>query len=384
MSYLFPNYKRKNIELISGTKNRLVDENGQTYLDFTSGIGVMNLGYNDAELNHILAEQANLLWHTPNLYENHLQEKVAQKLANGNDYVSYFCNSGAEANEAAIKLARKVTGRSKMITFTNSFHGRTYGAMSATGQTSIHEGFQPLVPDFVHVPFNQIQPLRQAIDTDTAAVMLELIQGEGGVIPADSSWIQSVAALCQEVGALLIVDEIQTGIGRTGTFYAYEQYQIQPDIFTLAKGLGNGIPVGAMLGKKEFASAFSAGSHGSTFGGNKLAMRVADQVVTRINQPEFLNNVQQLSEQLVSGLKKITKKSSLIREIRGKGLMIGIEVVNQESLEWVMELLEANGLLALKAGQTVLRLLPPLTLSKEELNQALIIFEQVFNQGGKP
>lgn len=379
MSHLFPNYQRKAIELLKGVGNTLTDKEGKNYLDFTSGIGVMNLGYNDPELNQALSDQANLIWHTPNLYENHLQEITAKKLANGKEYISYFCNSGAEANEAAIKLARKATGKSKIITFTNSFHGRTYGAMSATGQASIHTGFTPLVPDFIYVPFNQLTPLESAIDHQTAAVMLELIQGEGGVLPADLTWIQSVQALCQEYGALLIIDEIQTGIGRTGTFYAYEQYQIEPDIFTLAKGLGNGIPVGAMVGKTELASFFGPGSHGSTFGGNKLAMSVASKVIDRINQPDFLEEVQAKGEALLIGLNEIAKNNLLIEAVRGKGLMLGLVFSDQEVLKQAMEQLEAEGLLTLKAGQTVLRLLPPLTITYEEISQALLIVEKVID-----
>ncbi|OJG74446.1 acetylornithine/succinylornithine family transaminase [Enterococcus quebecensis] len=358
----------------------LTDHNGKNYLDFTSGIGVMNLGYNDPDLNQVLADQTILLWHTPNLYQNHLQEQVAQKLAKGKDYVGYFCNSGAEANEAAIKLARKATGKRKIITFTNSFHGRTYGAMSATGQESIHAGFEPLVPDFIYLPFNQIEPLKEELDQDTAAVMLELIQGEGGVIPADEQWIQDVQSLCREFGALLIIDEIQTGIGRTGAFYAYEHYQIEPDIFTLAKGLGNGIPVGAMLGKSNLGDAFGQGSHGSTFGGNKLAMSVANKVIDRINQSAFLEDVQNKSEQLFSGLDQLAKRSSLIQAVRGKGLMIGIQLFDQNSLNQVSEQLEAEGLLTLKAGQTVLRLLPPLTITNEEMAKGLTILEKVLNK----
>ncbi|MTD41693.1 acetylornithine transaminase [Erwinia sp. CPCC 100877] len=382
MSYLFPNYNRKPIELIKGTKNTLVDQNNKEYLDFTSGIGVMNLGYNDPELNQVLAEQAAQLWHTPNLYTNQLQEKVAQKLANNQDYVAFFCNSGTEANEAAIKLARKATGKSKIITCSNSFHGRTYGAMSATGQESIQRGFEPLVPDFVYVPFNEIDPLVQALDVETAAVMLELIQGEGGVLPAEKSWVQAIAAQCQKQGVLLIVDEIQTGIGRTGSFYAFEQYQIEPDIFTLAKALGNGLPVGAMLGKKELAAAFAPGSHGSTFGGNKLAMQVAEKVVTRINNQEFLQQVRQKGTLLLNGLNKIAAESTYIQEVRGLGLMIGIELSSPEILTKVMAQLETSGLLTLRAGTNVLRLLPPLTIKESEIEQALQLFSAAFTKEG--
>lgn len=382
MSYLFPNYNRKSIELIKGKDNLLFDQNGKEYLDFTSGIGVMNLGYNDAELNQILAEQAAKIWHTPNLYTNQLQEKLAQKLANNQEYVAFFCNSGTEANEAAIKLARKATGKSKIITCINSFHGRTYGAMSATGQESIHQGFDPLVPDFVYVPFNELAPFTQVLDDKTAAVMLELVQGEGGVLPAEQAWVQKVAGLCKEQGILLIIDEIQTGIGRTGSFYAYEQYQIEPDIVTLAKALGNGLPVGAMLGKKALAQAFAPGSHGSTFGGNKLAMQVAENVVTRINTKEFLQQVQQKGALLLNGLNQIAAQSTQVQDVRGIGLMLGIELSSSELLTEVMTQLEAAGLLTLRAGSKVLRLLPPLTIKEAEIEQALQLFSAVLTKEG--
>ncbi|MBP2099014.1 acetylornithine transaminase [Enterococcus rivorum] len=382
MSFLFPNYKRESIEMISGSGNYLTDRSGKKYLDFTSGIGVMNLGYNHPKLNNALMEQASLLWHTPNLYENHLQEEVAEKLANGKDYVAYFCNSGAEANEAAIKLARKATGKTKVITFLNSFHGRTYGAMSATGQTSIHAGFQPLVPDFTYLPFNDLAQFKQAVDSNTAAVMLEMIQGEGGVIPANKKWLKELAQCCHDKGILLIIDEIQTGIGRTGTLYAYEQYGIEPDILTLAKGLGNGIPVGAMLGKQELADTFSPGTHGSTFGGNKLAMSVANQVLEIVNTQNFLSAVQEKSQQLFSGLSLLAEEEdSGIQDIRGLGLMVGLQMESEEKLLQLMTKLKEQGLLTLRAGKNVLRLLPPLTIKKEEIDSALAILTNVLIGG---
>lgn len=371
MSNLFPNYQRESLEMISGSGHYLKDQQGKKYLDFTSGIGVMNLGYNHPKLNEALIKQAQLIWHTPNLYQNQLQEIVARKLANKQDYVAYFCNSGAEANEAAIKLARKATGKTKIITFLNSFHGRTYGAMSATGQTSIHKGFYPLVPDFVYVPYNDLDQLKQAIDSKTAAVMLEIVQGEGGVLPANKKWLKAVAQTCQENDVLLIIDEIQTGIGRTGTLYAYEQYEIEADIITLAKGLGNGIPVGAMLGKKKYAEAFGPGTHGSTFGGNKLAMSVANQVLDIIDTPEFLSHVQQRGNQLHSGLLLIAEESSCIKEVRGLGLMVGLQLKDEASLKQLMDALKEQGLLTLRAGKNVLRLLPPLTIKKDEIVTAL-------------
>lgn len=367
-NYLFSNYARKPFEIMEGNGCYVTDNHGKKYLDFTSGIGVVNLGYNQARLNQVLAEQAQKIWHTPNLYENHLQEVVAEKLIQEKDYLAFFCNSGAEANEAAIKLARKATGKSQIITFTNSFHGRTYGAMSATGQSAIHTGFEPLVPDFIYVPYNDFSALQEQVSDQTAAIMLELIQGEGGVTVADQEWIQQVVALCQEKKILLIVDEVQTGIGRTGSLFAFEQFGIEPDIFTLAKGLGNGFPIGAMLGKTTLGEAFGPGSHGTTFGGNKLGMVVASEILDSLSS-EILVASQQRSKQLFAGLNKI--KSDKINEIRGKGLMIGIELQPDISVAEIVEDLEAEGLLALRAGANTLRLLPPLIISEEEITLGL-------------
>ncbi len=365
MSYLFPNYARKPFEIVAGEGCYVTDDQGKKYLDFTSGIGVVNLGYHQPALNEILAAQAQKIWHTPNLYENQLQEAVAEKLVGARDYLAFFCNSGAEANEAALKLARKATGKTQIITFKNSFHGRTYGAMSATGQASIHAGFEPLVPDFEYLPYNDLAALQEKISPATAAVMLEIIQGEGGVTVADPQWLNDVAVLCRENKALLIVDEVQTGMGRTGSLFAFEQFGIEPDIFTLAKGLGNGFPVGAMLGKKTLADSFGPGSHGSTFGGNKLAMSVADEVLRVLTQTDLLGAVSEKSQQLFAALHQI--ESNKIKEIRGLGLMIGIELHSAFSVNELLTALEEENLLALRAGENTLRLLPPLTITQEEL-----------------
>ncbi len=367
-NYLFSNYARKPFEIMEGNGCYVTDNHGKKYLDFTSGIGVMNLGYNQAHLNKVLAQQAQKIWHMPNLYENQLQEIVAEKLIQEKDYLAFFCNSGAEANEAAIKLARKATGKSQIITFTNSFHGRTYGAMSATGQSAIHNGFKPLVPGFIYVPYNDFSALQEQASDQTAAIMLELIQGEGGVTVADQEWIQQIVTLCQEKKILLIVDEVQTGIGRTGSLFAFEQFGIEPDIFTLAKGLGNGFPIGAMLGKTALGEAFGPGSHGTTFGGNKLGMVVASEILDNLSS-EILVASQQRSQQLFAGLNEI--KSDKISEIRGKGLMIGIELQPDISVAEIVEDLEVEGLLALRAGANTLRLLPPLIISEEEITLGL-------------
>lgn len=377
MSQLFPNYLRDEIDLVDGLGSYVYDQNGQSYLDFMSGIAVSNLGHNHPKVIQALSEQAEKIWHSSNLYSNSLQEKVAQKLTMGKDYLAFFCNSGTEANEAAIKLARKATGRKKILSFKQSFHGRTYGALSATGQPELQAGFFPIVEGFEYLPYNQLPPLQQQLDETVAAVMLEVIQGEGGIIPAEKEWLQAVAKLCKANNTLLIVDEIQTGMGRTGTFFAFEAYQIEPDIITLAKALANGIPVGAMLGKSELAEAFGPGSHGTTFGGNNLAMNVANTVVTEINQPAFLAKVADKGNYLLNELTKLTTESVKVKAVRGKGLMIGIELDSPETLQQVIQGLKEEQLLAIKAGKNVLRLLPPLTISQEELAKGANIIKKV-------
>lgn len=377
MSYLFPNYTRDSIDLVDGDGCYVYDQDQRRYLDFTSGIGVTNLGHKHPKVLQALTDQTTKIWHSSNLYTNHLQEQVAQKLTMGKDYLTFFCNSGTEANEAAIKLARKATGRTKILSFTQSFHGRTYGALSATGQPALQAGFYPIVAGFDYLPYNQLKPLKEKLTDDVAAVILEVIQGEGGIIPAEKQWLQTVARLCHENNSLLIVDEIQSGMGRTGNFFAFEAYEIKPDIITLAKALANGIPAGAMLGKVELAEAFGPGTHGTTFGGNNLAMQVAKTVVTEINQPAFLSAVAAKGNDLKEGLTQLIDQTAKVTAVRGSGLMIGVELDSPETLQKVLVELKQQQLLALKAGQTVLRLLPPLTISQAELMQGLKIIQQV-------
>lgn len=377
MSRLFPNYARDSIDLVDGSGSYVYDQYGNSYLDFMSGIAVNNLGHKNPEVMAALSAQADKIWHSSNLYSNQLQELVAEKLTTGYDYLAFFCNSGTEANEAAIKLARKATGRPNILSFEQSFHGRTYGALSATGQPALQEGFYPIVEGFEYLPYNQIEPLKERLDENVAAVILEVIQGEGGIIPAKKNWLQAVAAECKQNGSLLIIDEIQTGMGRTGTFYAFEQYQIEPDIVTLAKALSNGIPVGAMLGKGDLGPVFGPGSHGTTFGGNHLAMRVADAVLSEINQPDFLDSVAKKGSYLMEQLLLLQEQSPSIFEVRGKGLMIGIELDSPETLQQTINKLKDHKLLAIKAGRNVLRLLPPLTISQEELERGIAIIQNV-------
>lgn len=373
MSNLFQNYKRDAIEFVKADGNYLFDQAGNAYLDFSSGIGVTNLGFHPA-IKNAVKNQLEEIWHTPNLYQNSLQEEVAELLIGHRDYLAFFCNSGAESNEAAIKLARKATGKSDIICFKQSFHGRTYAAMSATGQEKIQIGFAPLVPGFSYADYNDLESVKDLVGPQTAAIMLELVQGEGGVTPADKDFIGQLAALCQTAGILLIVDEVQTGIGRMGSLFAFEQYEIEPDIITLAKGLANGLPVGAMLGKSSLGSAFSYGSHGTTFGGNKLALSSSKQVL-EIMTPDFLQQVQDKADYLQEQLKEKLGSLPAVLDIRGLGMMVGIET--GADLGQIVVAARQNGLIVLTAGSNVIRLLPPLTITRVEIDQAVAVLEKV-------
>ena len=375
MSKLFQNYKRTAIEFVKAEGNYLFDAEGKKYLDFSTGIGVTNLGFHP-QVKKALEAQAERIWHTPNLYQNSLQEEVAEKLIGNRDYLAFFCNSGAEANEAAIKIARKGTGKQEIITFKDSFHGRTFGSMSATGQDKIKKGFGDGVPNFLYADYNDLSSVKKLSSEKTAAVMLELVQGESGVQPAEADFVTALAAFCQEEEILLIVDEVQTGMGRTGKLYSFEHYGIEPDIFTLAKGLANGVPVGAMLGKTKLSAAFDYGSHGSTFGGNKLAMAAASASLTVLKEEGFLEKALTNGTYLQNQLKSMLAGNPKVTQVRGLGYMIGIETT--EDLGQLVAAARAKGLIVLTAGSNVIRLLPPLTLTKAELNQGIAILEEVF------
>lgn len=372
MTKLFQNYKRESIEFIKAADNYLVDKEGNFYLDFSSGIGVTNLGFHK-QVKQAVSEQLEAIWHSPNLYQNSLQEQVADLLIGDEDYLAFFCNSGAESNEAAIKLARKFSGKSDIITFKQSFHGRTFGAMSATGQEKIQIGFGPLVEGFHYAIYNDLESVKQLVTENTAAVMLELVQGEGGVIPAEKDFVAELAHYCKEQGLLLIVDEVQTGIGRTGSLFAYQQYGISPDIITLAKGLANGLPVGAMLGKSALGTAFTYGSHGTTFGGNKLVLS-SSKAVLEILTEDFLAKVHVKASYLQDQLTNQLGNLPTVVAIRGLGLMLGIQVTRD--LGTIVTQARKNGLIVLTAGSDVIRLLPPLTITEEEIERAVSILAE--------
>lgn len=372
MGALFQNYARRPIAIVEGKGTEVFDTNGKRYLDFTSGIAVCALGHAHPAIVKALQAQSEKLWHISNLFESPGQEKLAETLVKDLHLShAFFCNSGAEANEAAIKLVRKHTGKHKIIVFQQSFHGRTFGAMSATGQDKVRNGFGPLVSEFITLPFNDVEALKAAVDDETAAIMLELIQGEGGVNPVTDEFAAAIHDIHQNSDVLLIVDEVQTGIGRTGTRFAFEQTVLKPDIVSMAKGLGGGFPIGGILGTAELFDTFSAGTHGTTFGGNPLGVAVAQTILDHVFNDEFLKGVQQKSAYLVEKLKEELPHVN----VYGKGLMLGIGW-GEDVAPYVTALDEA-GLLTVAAGPQVIRLLPPLTVSNEEIDEAVSILKSV-------
>ncbi|MEH7524262.1 acetylornithine transaminase [Bacillus sp. JJ1503] len=382
MSHLFPTYARWDVEPEQAEGCIMIDKNGKRYLDFTAGIGVCNLGHRPEVVQKAISSQLDRFWHVSNLFIQGEQEKAAKLLAEGAKMdLVFFSNSGAEANEAAIKLARKATGRKKIITFTNSFHGRTFATMSATGQDKIKTGFGPMLETFVYLPFNDLDGLKEAMDNETAAIMLEVVQGEGGIHIGKQEFLQGVQELCKEYNALFIIDEIQTGIGRTGAPFAFQQFNLTPDIVTSAKGLGNGLPIGAVIGRKELETVFGPGSHGSTFGGNPLSVAAAIATMETIFQEEFLQNVLNNSQYLFKKICSDLGSLEEINEIRNLGFMFGIET--SIDLPVLLKELRENGLLALPAGSNVLRLLPPLTVSISEMDEAVNIIKTVIKKFSK-
>ncbi|MBZ5751946.1 acetylornithine transaminase [Metabacillus rhizolycopersici] len=377
MSYLFPTYARWDVTVKEAKGSWLTDENDKKYLDFVTGIAVCNLGHADDDVMQAVGEQLTKYWHTSNLFQQPIQEDVAKLLVENSDGEAvFFCNSGAEANEAAIKLARKHTGKTKIVTFLQSFHGRTFATMSATGQEKIQQGFGPLLETFTYLPYNDVAAL-DVLEDDVAAIMLEVVQGEGGVIPAEQEFIDKVNETCKRIGALLIIDEVQTGIGRTGKPFGYQHYGLSPDIVTSAKGLGSGLPVGAMIGKAPLIETFQPGSHGSTFGGNPIAMAAAKATMKKILNDDFLKEVEEKSSYLVDKLVQKIGNHPLVNGIRGKGLLIGIEC--KEQVGMLIDQLREQQLLVLSAGPNVIRLLPPLNVSYEEIDIAVGIIDKLFS-----
>lgn len=376
MSSLFPTYQRWEITAQSGSGATLIDTNGTSYLDFVGGIAVCNLGHCHPKVKEALVTQAESLWHVSNLFQIEGQEKAATTLAEQScgDYV-FFCNSGTEANEAAIKLARKHTGKNHIISFKQSFHGRTLGSMAATGQAKIHEGFGPMLQSFTYATLNDLDSVKEQITTDTAAIMLEVVQGEGGVRVIDPQFAKELQQFCNDNDILLIIDEVQTGIGRTGKMFGYQHFELSPDIITVAKGLGNGFPVGALIGKAFLKPAFQPGSHGSTFGGNPLAMAVVNTVLDIIAEPDFLEQVQEKGKAFQTYLQQSLKGNPQVKDIRQLGLIVGVEC--EEPVSEFITKAQKQGLLVLPAGPNVVRLLPPLVATDDELKKAANILGEV-------
>ncbi len=370
---VLPTYARADVTIVRGDGCSVWDDTGRVYLDFGAGIAVVGLGHCAPGPLAAAHEQLDRLWHASNLYWTEPMLRLAalleQRFAGGR---AFFCNSGAEANEAALKIARKATGRTRIVALEGGFHGRTLGALSATGQPSKWEGFGPLLPGIAFAQPNDVESLEAALApaADTALILLEPVLGEGGVIPLEPEFAQAAAELALEVGALLCVDEVQAGMGRTGTFFAHEQLGIRPDLVTLAKSLANGLPIGALLAGERAAPGFVPGDHGSTFGGNPTAAAAAGAVVEAIDE-ELLANVRERGAQLTAGLTALPP----VRAVRGRGLLIGAEL--DRPVGPVVDACREQGLLVLSAGPDVMRLTPPLVVTADEVAQALATIESV-------
>jgi len=383
--YIMNTYKRLPLFIVKGRGNRVYDGEGKEYLDFVSGLAVNNIGHCNPRVTVAFQKQAQRLVHTSNLFYTEPQVKLAKLLVENSfaDKV-FFCNSGAEANEAAIKLIRKYssekeTGRYGIITALNSFHGRTMATLTATGQDKFHKGFEPLVPGFFYVPYNDISAVEKAINDKTAAVMIEPIQGEGGVNIPDRDYLKRLREICDLNGILLALDEVQTGIGRTGKLFAYQHTGIEPDIMTLAKGLGGGLPIGAMLAKDHVASAFTPGTHASTFGGTPLVCSAAVEVMKILTEDEIiLDTCRRMGSYLVDELNNLKLKyPDIIKDIRGKGLLIGMEL-NIAGEDVVRECLK-KGVIINCTMERVLRFLPPLDVSQPDIDKVIETLTDVFN-----
>jgi predicted acetylornithine/succinylornithine family transaminase len=382
MKALLPVYDR-DLVIVSGKGSRLTDDGGRTYLDFAAGIGVNGLGYGDRKVVEAIRRQAGKLIHASNLYYTQPAAELADRLA-ALAFPSkvFFSNSGTEAVEAAIKFARRIgkaAGRSDLVAFERSFHGRTLGALSLTWTAKYREPFEPLVPGVKFVPWDDLSAARAAIDQKTAAVFVEPVQGEGGVRPAPPEFLQGLRDICREKGALLVSEEVQCGLGRTGKYFAYEHAGIKPDILTLAKPLGGGLPLGAVLLREDLAPQIVSGDHGSTFGGNPVAAAASLVVLNRLTEHGFLEKVNKKAGRLRRGLNLLARRHGQIKQVRSLGLMVGVEFAGQASE--VVKGLRERGVLATRAGEHVLRLLPPLTVKPKEIREFLDTLEAVLAAG---
>lgn len=363
------------VALASGKGITVRDADGRSYYDFTSGIGVQAVGYGNKQVTEAIQSQAAALTHCSNLFVNAPETQLASKLVELSrlDGKVFFCNSGAEANEAALKLARRWGhangGRYEVVTFRQGFHGRTLATVAATAQAWCQEGYDPLPVGFAYADYNDLESVKAAVNEKTVAILLEAVQGEGGVTPATDEFMKGVRALCDEKNLLMIVDEVQTGMGRTGTWFAWQGYGVQPDLFTCAKALGGGLPMGALVSNAKLADVFTASSHASTFGGNPVAAAAANAVISVIEEENLLANVTKVGALLKEALQSFVDKYDKILAVRGKGLMLGL-VIDGDAKE-VVDALAGQGLLALTAGPNVVRFLPPLCLGEDDLEDAV-------------
>ena len=371
-NYVMPTYAPK-ILFTRGQGARLWDADNREYLDFASGISVCNLGHCNPRVTEAIREQAGKLVHVSNLYMNEMMPRLAEKLiTSGMDGVVFFCNSGAEANEGMSKFARKygnATGRNEIISMDNSFHGRTLATLAETGRAKYRKGFEPEVPGFKQVPFNDFAALEAAVSANTCAILLEPVQGEGGILPADAEYLKKVRALCDEKDILLLFDEVQCGMGRIGTRFAWQSFGVEPDALSMAKAIANGLPMGAFIVKRKSADVLKVGMHASTFGGTPLVSAAALAVQQAFDEDGVLENCRIQGDYLRAKLVEIGKPYSFVKTVRGMGLMIGV-VLDREAATLAGILLKHN-LVVLTAGETVLRLLPPLTITRADADEAL-------------
>ena len=370
-SYLFQNYGREEICFEHGDREFLFDLSDQRYTDYVAGIAVNALGHNHSAIVDTIAAQAKRLVHVSNLYYIKEQAELGEAIASIVPWplaVSLFVNSGAEANEAALKLAAKRTARPRFVATRNSFHGRTAASLSATGQTKYHQGFEPLLTKaFDFVDYGDVEQLKAAVDRETAALMIEPIQGEGGIIVPSQEFMRTARDVCSDAGAMLIIDEVQTGFGRTGKWFGFEHFGIVPDIMTVAKALGGGFPIGAIVSSTEIAKTFTPGSHGTTFGGNPLGCAVATAVIGAIKQERLVERSDQKGREWAKDLRDIATEHEQVREVRGKGLMIGIEMEGERAKEFQRYAFKRRQLVNVAGGKTI-RLVPPLIISDQSIS----------------
>lgn len=377
-AYILHTYGRVDAALVKGRNARAWDVDGKEYIDFTAGIGVNALGYCDPEWSAAVAGQAGKIQHMCNYYYCPENTALAQELSRASGMAkAFFCNSGAEANECAVKIARKYgekRGAYRIVTLENSFHGRTLTTLAATGQEGFHREFLPLTEGFLYAQAGDLAGIQALLDGSVCAVMLEMVQGEGGVIPMDEGFVQGLAQLCREKDVLLLIDEVQTGIGRTGRFFAYQGYGVQPDVVTCAKGIAGGLPMGACLVSERLGDILQPGQNGSTFGGNPIASAAARVVVRRVSEPDFLQSVAEKGAYFREKLEAMPQ----VEYVRGRGLMLGVKLKEKDAHDVLVQCAKA-GLLILTAKELV-RFLPPLTITQEDIDQGLAIFQQVLAQ----